>query len=861
MKSHLRSWDHSPFIVCVLAVIALCTVSTAQARRPLPAQVGTVTVGGTPAPGGAIDCQFNLNALTSGVVVAKASVKGKRWKANFPVLTESVSIGTNSMVSATVPVPTNFLGRAVLQLKVYFNRKRVASRAITVTITNLPPLPAGPTNVKLYDVGFNTVVTLDGTVVPVSALGTPVTYAWSQFQGPPVALSATDAVKPTFTTGALTNFVTLSGGLGVVPFATLDIGEDGNGDLDSYGFQVVASDGFRSVTGNVIVCVASLSPGLTTVPVGVKSHLQTSASETSNSWTLVTAPAASHAALVGTNTPTPWLQPDVEGQYVVRDNVQATNLTLTAASFTGVQFCGICHGPNSNVGQADLVTPWSQTGHATMFQRGIDGILDPGYNESCFFCHTVGYNKQAAVTNGCFGDVQASLGWTLPQPLQAGDYTAMPAALQNKANIQCESCHGPGSQHPTAPTLAVAACAPCHQENTSDNFRVGEWASSPHAQTDNASQFSHAINSCATRCHNPQGFVNAAKGVALPTTPAIGKMTCAVCHDPHNAAMFPADAHQVRIYDTVTLGDVTKTNSVNPNGAVNTNSNGTVVLTNQGANATCLACHNGLALAYQNTGSATNGVPEYMNGLPHESPVAEVFNGVGGADNGVGIGNSYHTHLAGCVTCHMDQIQPPTQNADGSFTPVDTILVGNTLTPVDDSNWDEYFNILGFHTFAMSATDGTNVVENIASCNRCHGTLDPVDQLDFKSVIGGDYDGDGVVAGVQTEVQGLLGVLSNKFAQAGVAVYDSYPFVNSSTLSVSNAVAFAAERRALWNRVLILKDGSFGVHNTQFAVRLLQSSYTDLSTNTLSRIVTNGVTVTLTNGNPFRVDYPRAMLR
>ena len=441
-----------------------------------------------------------------------------------------------------------------------------------------------------------------------------------------------------------------------------------------------------------------------------------------------------------------------------------------------------------------------------MFQRGVDGVLDPAYNQSCYFCHTVGYDKEAAQPNGCFGDIEASLGWTQPEPVQPGNFATMPASLQNKSNIQCESCHGPGSQHPSSTTLDAATCAPCHQENNSDNFRVGQWQSSAHFNTDNAAIFGHAANnSCSAPCHSPQGFVDRTKGLT-PVAGPIGKMTCAVCHDPHNAQGFPESAHQVRVYDTVTLGDTTL-------------ASGTVKLTGEGSSAVCMSCHNGRALPMQ----ISNGQPTYMIGLPHESTATEVLAGVGGVNYGQTIRNSPHTQAASCTTCHMFQLS------------------------LDDPN----YNFVGSHTFSMVSTlDGSN---DVAACNQCHKAPRTVDSFDFVAIGAGDYDGDGTVDGVQTETQGLLNVLSNKFAQVGVTVYSSYPFVDQTTLS-TNAIQLAAQRKALWNYVLVNNDHSFGVHNTGYTVHLLQTSYTDMSTNCVDL-------ATGKPGNPFRVDYPKAALR
>jgi hypothetical protein len=801
----MRTGFYQKVAITLLGFIAgLLTAVPVHAGVPVGAQLGPIWIGGNPTSGGSVFYQLNVTATSPGTLTARATVSAKGWRGKFPVLISTPALGASVIDSGTITVPANFQGDAILRISVLLNHRPVGAKTIKFSIS--PPSPSVAQAI-LYDVGFNTPVTLDASIVPTNGLGQPLTYTWSQFQGPPVALSATNTAMATFTTDALTNFVELTDALGVVPFNVLEIGEDNNGNLDTYGFQVVVSDGVNSAIGNVLVRVASLSPGLTQVPIGVKTYLQAAASETNHSWTLVTAPAGSAAVLNGAHTRTPWLQPDLEGQYIVSDTVAGTNLTLTAASFAGVSTCGSCHGPNPQVGLADLVTPWKATGHATMLQRGVDGVLDPSYNQGCFFCHSVGYNKQASQPNGSFGDIQANLGWTVPQPLQSGDFTTMPSSLQNKGNIQCESCHGPGSQHPGSPNLDAATCAPCHQENNSDNFRVGQWQSSPHFNTDNAAVYGHAgNNSCAAQCHSPQGFVDRTKGLT-PVAGPIGKTTCSVCHDPHNAQEFPGGAHQVRVYDTVTLGDTTL-------------ASGTVQLTGQGSSAVCMSCHNGRALPMQ----VSNGQPVYMTGLPHESTATEVLAGVGGVNYGQTIRNSPHTQAAACTTCHMFQ-----------------------LSSVDDPN----YNLVGSHTFSMVNTqDGT---DNLAACNQCHKAPRPVGDFDFVAIGAGDYDGDGTVDGVQTETRGLLNVLSNKFAQVGVTVYNGYPFVNQATLS-TNATQLAAQRKALWNYVLINNDRSFGVHNTQYTIHLLQTSYTDLSTNCVD--LTTGKP-----GNPFRVDYPKAALR
>ena len=113
---------------------------------------------------------------------------------------------------------------------------------------------------------------------------------------------------------------------------------------------------------------------------------------------------------------------------------------------------------------------------------------------------------------------------------------------------------------------------------------------------------------------------------------------------------------------------------------------------------------------------------------------------------------------------------------------------------------------------------------------------------------GGDYDGNGVTEGVQTEVDGVLTNLGDQDARHGhdqrhravrlgpiIPTRSTYPVIR------------AAQRNAAWNEFLIERELSHGVHNTAFTVRLLQWSYTVLSTNT--------------GGNAYQVDFPNADLR
>jgi hypothetical protein len=276
-------------------------------------------------------------------------------------------------------------------------------------------------------------------------------------------------------------------------------------------------------------------------------------------------------------------------------------------------------------------------------------------------------------------------------------------------------------------------------------------------------------------------------------------------------AMSPAEAHQLRVYNTVTLDDAVAAPPP--------------TLTNQGPSAMCMFCHNARRsppATYVSTGSnATR--------LPHESTATDVLLGIRASTNvqtvvsgvtntlaTVLLENSAHSGVAKCINCHM---------------------------------YDAGKNTVGDHTFSM--TDRLTDEDNLAACNQCHAGVDPVSDFDHVSVVisgrpnGGDYDGDGVVNGVQTEVDGVMTNLVTKMFATGMnrngtggALWSGYS---------TNAVVRAVQRNAAWNEFLIERELSHGVHNTAFTVRLLQWSYTVLSTNTA--------------GNAYQVDFPNADLR
>ena len=488
-----------------------------------------------------------------------------------------------------------------------------------------------------------------------------------------------------------------------------------------------------------------------------------------------------------------------------------TNVTLAvnAGTYMGAGSCSWCHGSSFTSASADKYPFWQNTAHASIFTQGINGALG-SYSASCLKCHTVGYdvNSNSLVDGGFYATAQAE-GWAFPPVLTNSNWASMLTNyydVANLANIQCENCHGPASEHANAlgdtnkpgwPRLSVTVssgdCNQCHDAPT-HHVKGTEWYASAHAgQTTSVSVPSGSGRDQCVMCHTSTGFItrinntvsNMLAGGTItnfaPTNTAFAAIGCQTCHEPHGETVPANNPHLIRMLGSVTFGDGT-------------------VITNAGEAELCMQCH------HSRNGSATNNVVQYALGKttwaggssfgPHDGPQGDMIEGVNAITYGKAFPSSGHRYTVTnlCVGCHMQA----------------------TVSGKPD------FLHAGGHTFEIKYTVTNNgvatVVDKTDICAQCHG---PLTTFNFPVE---DYDGNGVIEGVQTEVQNLLNNLSTLLPNSSGVVDGT---VKTSLTTKTNWTQ--AQLKAAYNWQFVANDGSMGVHNAPFATGILKASIADLT--------------------------------
>lgn len=484
--------------------------------------------------------------------------------------------------------------------------------------------------------------------------------------------------------------------------ATADPDADSYTNLQEYGGSSDPQNG-NSKPYSAKIEVVALSPslkekdaegnrittsGLSNIPVGT--HVRLSGSGTdwegnpvqAYTWSLLGPPGFT-ATLDDPSSQTVDFVPDQVGEYRLElrvgdagplDSPTATQI-LVAGTWLGKENCQVCHSgryaerPGWEL--ADLYTPWTKTHHGTAFTRKIS--TPDHFSDRCVYCHVVGDDRAAAAVNSGWDDWASQLGWTFPPVLQPGNWKTIQnsyPSLENLANIQCENCHGPGSEHRAGKgvigvSLKSGVCGQCHDSPTG-HIKDYQWDTSAHARALQAAGGFPSKSASCLKCMTAEGFVDVfVKGKDTEVIEDPSPITCATCHDPHTDAY----EHHFRFFGIVELANGRKVN--------------------MGKGAVCAKCHTDQGA--------------YPGHAPHH-PQAEMFSGTGGAEfAGVRYTSSPHLTLVpdACSRCHM--FETPGSGEPGH-------------------------NLVGEHTYKVAYDNGTpdnpsDDVYNVRACTPCHTGL------------------------------------------------------------------------------------------------------------------------------------------
>lgn len=646
---------------------------------------------------------------------------------------------------------------------------------VSAMVCAQPSADAGPDQ---SNVGFGSAVQLDASA---STGDGPLTYLWEQQRGLKVSLSDFTSQMPAFTAPTMADMVLDHNVekfdvLGIEPnflevaFLLTVTDANGHSDTDTITVSLLepqSGDYFRT-------------SGLYNVALGSPVYVHGPLSQETFNWEL-DGPFNSVAGLMDTTTRFPNFVPDVTGFYLLSETVSGESLEVHAAQYSGIRKCAACHDGGF---LPDMVTPWSGTGHATTFEDAMEGRSGSHFQARCISCHVVGFDRYSDISALGFDDLADGF-WEFPETLEPGNWDHFVEdypELANLANVQCESCHGPGGDHfGELDTIDLgfkeSVCGYCHNAG-SYHVKNEQLRNSPHSTVVTGSPSERG--SCI-QCHTGQGFVQMIKGQELVVPERPEPQTCQTCHDPHHNQ----HEHQLRHVDTAML----------PNG---------YEITDAGTGAICMQCHNSRR-------SAQDVLPDRAR-APHGSTQADMLAGKNAMEiPGVEYRNSFHagpdfvTYYFSdggddenntCATCHM---AANASSVNGQFT--------------------------GEHSFLMRNEIEGQEVENLDACTICHVGLDRFDRR-----ARGDYDGDGTLEGIQSEVHGLLEVVRHAIEESvGGSMEDAHGGIEFHDAEGNVVEPTEAQYIAGYNYFFVENDGSLGLHNTGYAVKLLQSAYENLT--------------------------------
>ena len=703
------------------------------------------------------------------------------------------------------------LPAGVYQASVWRSRRRASDPVevavhrgeVTEVTLVLPDAPAElevQVPVGVLQAGYGNRVMI--TAVGRDPEGDPLTYAWRQVRGPDVTASFKGQGTPTLSlrTRTIDDLLARRGRFGPLAISTAGQGE--------YTIEVTVSDGTHVATGQTRIRSGTAQGDWPRLSLGVDGYFDCGDVEQPDFVIDSSTPCRGRLGedctppeLEGADTCTPRIRGYYEGAFYLTEQTSGRRVLYEVGRWFGLNDdVSGCARRDCHAAQTDA---WRTTLHASVFQRGIDGLFGPEYEPACAKCHSLG--NDATSRNNGFDDLSVELGWDWPERLEPGNWELVPPTLQDAANVQCSACHGP-AQFWTG--LSVGVCAQCHDAPPSYP-KVAEWRASPMSRfVRGLADDDPALQPACTRCHSAQGFLAALRAershprdalpdrhperammdqadkVSPPTADVAEPITCATCHDAHTT--FP---RLMRVFGEERIPSWPEPLS-------------------SASSAICLRCHNSQVDPRDPVDIANRRAPAF-------GAQADLYYGTG-AMSLEPPRILQHAGLINCIDCHKR-------------TPTDPALLG----------------AVGDHTFLIRTADGQ---VNVAACADCH---DGAEGLDVSAI--GDWDGDGAIEPARAEVRGLLVLTRVALEQAiaAASVGDCGRSAVAATFTEESGrivltdaagaglldcegepVTFTDEDlplyRAAFDLLLVERDRSEGLHAPRFTAAVLQAALAGL---------------------------------
>jgi hypothetical protein len=159
----------------------------------------------------------------------------------------------------------------------------------------------------------------------------------------------------------------------------------------------------------------------------------------------------------------------------------------------------------------------------------------------------------------------------------------------------------------------------------------------------------------------------------------------------------------------------------------------------------------------------------------------------------------------------------------------------------------------------MVDTTGGTPHDLVGGCVTCHGPITSFDDIKAAS----DWDGNGKIEGVQTEIKGMMNILASYLPKDNTGV------VLNSLTDAADSLAIADRPeivKGIYTYEFVLTDKSYGVHNAKYTVKILQDALSGLGVTvpveltsfqaaaSTGKVNLNWQTATETNNKGFEVE-------